>query len=118
MKARPQPGFRVWLVGFEQWQPTAWYDMPPRAVAIEPADDACMSPDEATLFVQGFNETTLARHGQIWAIPVPVLVRYEHDLEPGQCLAAAAIIAGAPQPLKARLNQPTTAARGSLRRSG
>ncbi|MBX9788590.1 MAG: hypothetical protein K2Y37_06715 [Pirellulales bacterium] len=101
MKAQPQSGYRVWLVGFQHWQPTAWYEIPPRAVAIEPADEACMSGDEATLFVQGFNETTLARHDQIWAIPVPVVVRYEHDLVPGQRLLAAAIVATAPERLKA-----------------
>ena len=89
MTQSTHPTFRVWLVGFDRWQPTTWYEMPPEAVAIEPADDACMSGDAATLFVQGFNETTLARHSQIWAIPVPVQVTYEHDLVPGQRLKSS-----------------------------
>ena len=100
MTQSTHPTFRVWLVGFDRWQPTTWYEIPPEAVAIEPADEDCMTGDAATLFVQGFNEITLARHSQIWAIPVPVHVTYEHDLVPGQRLLAAAIVAGAPKRLK------------------
>ncbi len=32
--------YRIWVAAFDDWQPGRWQDVPPRAVALEPADDA------------------------------------------------------------------------------
>lgn len=83
--------YRVWLVGFAAWEPQRWSDVPPEAVALEAAEDAWFSLDEAAVFVRSFNSAMLAHPKRIWAIPVPVVVRYEGDLTAGQTIEADAI---------------------------
>jgi hypothetical protein len=78
--------FRVWIVTFDDWQPTHWNESPPRATAVEPADDALYTADEATLFVQGFNASILGSGQPIWAVAVPVTLRYEGDASAGMPL--------------------------------
>ena len=29
---------RIWIAGYDDWQPTDWHDVPPRAIALEPAE--------------------------------------------------------------------------------
>lgn len=80
---RQWPLFRVWITRFEKWQPAAWDELPPRATAVEPADNSAMSAREAVRFLEGFNRTMLARLSPIWAVAVPVTIRYEGDLRVG-----------------------------------
>jgi len=35
--------FRVWITACAAWQPRGWRDLPPRAVALEPAETETMS---------------------------------------------------------------------------
>jgi hypothetical protein len=80
--------YRVWIARFENWRPTHWSETPPRAEAIEPALAGCLTWTEATQFVEGFNETSLAEGVGLWAVTAPVVVRYEGDLWPGAAIAA------------------------------
>jgi hypothetical protein len=83
VRGRVWPLFRVWITRFEKWQPQAWNELPPRATAVEPADATAMSAREAIRFLEGFNRTMLARLLPIWAVAVPVTIRYEGDLRVG-----------------------------------
>lgn len=83
VRGRMWPLFRVWITRFEKWQPTAWNELPPRATAVEPAEEAAMSAREAVRFLEGFNRTMLTRLLPIWAVAVPVTIHYEGDLRIG-----------------------------------
>ncbi len=78
--------FRVWIAEFEAWQPAAWYDVPPRATALEPACPECLTAAQAALFLQGFNEAMLADLRQLWAVAVPVEVCLSGDLSSGEAV--------------------------------
>ena len=45
-----------------------------------------MSARQATTYVRAFNEVLLAKRLTIWAIALPVAVRYEGEPVPGQRL--------------------------------
>ncbi|MBX3411561.1 MAG: hypothetical protein KF708_02495 [Pirellulales bacterium] len=83
--------YRVWLVGFGEWEPERWSDVPPESVAIEAAEEGWLSVDEAAVFVRSFNTAMLTHPKRVWAIPVPVVVRYEGDLTAGQTVEAEAV---------------------------
>jgi hypothetical protein len=51
---------------------------------LEPAEDGAMSARKANAYREAFNRTILARSRKVWAVAVPVTVRYEGDLQPGQ----------------------------------
>jgi hypothetical protein len=83
--------YRVWIARFEDWRPTRWSEMPPRAHAVEPALAGCLTREQAAHFVAGFNEAMLveaasAGGARLWAVAVPVVPRYEGDFEPGQSI--------------------------------
>jgi len=78
------PQFRVWIVTCENWQPQSPTDVPRRAVALEPAEEAIMSAEEAEAYRVGFNQLALDDEDDRWAIAVPVRARYEGDLTPGE----------------------------------
>jgi hypothetical protein len=80
----PRLLFRIWVVRYEQWRPGAWDELPPRAIAVEAAEAAPLSAPEAARFIEGFNGTMLTRRCRLWAIAVPVTIRYEGDLRVGQ----------------------------------
>ena len=88
--------FRVWIVQYSNWRPKQWNDQPPTATAIAPADEGCMTADEASTFLEGFNGTLLAElptqaaAGDVgrWGVLRPVKICYEGDLVPGQPLGA------------------------------
>jgi len=84
--AKGRQKYRVWLIGFQDWQPERWSDTPLESVALEPAEDAWFTVEEAAVFVRSFNEAMLTHPKQIWAIPVPVAVRYDGDLAAGQAI--------------------------------
>lgn len=79
--------FRIWVVRYEQWRPAAWNELPPRAVAVEAAEADPLSAGEAARFLEGFNGTMLSRRSRLWAIAVPVTVRYDGDLRVGQIVS-------------------------------
>ncbi|HEX4000633.1 MAG TPA: hypothetical protein VHX65_18945 [Pirellulales bacterium] len=81
--------FRIWVVRCEQWRPAAWDELPPHAVAIEAAEATPLSAGEAARFLEGFNGTMLTRRSRLWAIAVPVTIRYEGDLRTGQTVGRA-----------------------------
>jgi hypothetical protein len=75
--------FRLWIATCAQWRPQRWTDLPPRATALEPVDDAVYSAAEAALFLQGFNASMLDGSGPVWAVAVPVVICYEGDAVAG-----------------------------------
>jgi len=80
--------FRVWIAGYDRWQPAGFAEVPPGAVALEPAEEGTMSAAQATAYVEAFNRAALARQRKIWAVALPVVVRYEGDLRPGEKIEA------------------------------
>jgi hypothetical protein len=81
--------FRVWIARYEDWRPGSDRDVPPAAVAVEPAEQGTMSREEAGEYVEAFNTAALGRPGNLWAVALPVKVRYEGEPRPGQTIAAA-----------------------------
>jgi hypothetical protein len=75
--------FRVWIAHCAEWRPVAWNDLPPVAIACEPAADVVYNATEAAAFVEGFNRAMLAEPRQIWAVAVPVTLRFDGDAQPG-----------------------------------
>lgn len=92
--------FRLWIVTYEDWQPARWSDTPPRATAVEAVDDALYSAEQATLFLHGFNAVLLSSDRPIWAVAVPVAVRYEGDAQVGAAVRGFDFAAAA-QPAQA-----------------
>jgi hypothetical protein len=82
--SQPARRYRVWIVEYGKWQPRNPRDVPPQAQALEQAEDGTMSAAEARRYTESFNRTILAARRQVWAVAVPVSVRYEGDLLPGQ----------------------------------
>jgi hypothetical protein len=78
---------RVWIVRYDGQPPATWHDTPAGAVAIEPAEQRTMTPRRASRYVEAFNRA--ARHGsrKIWAVALPVTIRYEGDPRPGERLS-------------------------------
>jgi hypothetical protein len=74
----------------------SWSDRPPLATAIEPLSEATYDAENAQLFLQGFNSQMLLSERGLWAVAVPVTLRFEGDLQPGdkicpsQCEGASA----------------------------
>lgn len=86
-------GYRVWVTEFSRpWQPTRWNDIPPEATAVEPMEEGCVGADRAACLVEGFNEAVLGGgRGRNWAVAVPVVVRYDQDLTPGEPVGEKAV---------------------------
>jgi len=78
--------YRVWIARYDRWEPTGPGDVPPGAVALEPAEEGTMTDLEARAYAEAFNR--IAAHGQrkIWAVALPVVIRYEGEPQPGQPL--------------------------------
>lgn len=81
-----QQRYRLWIVAFERWEPRRLDDVPPRAIAQELLVEEHLSADEARDFVLGFNDLAAREGLRRWAIAVPVTLRFEGDLRPGQRL--------------------------------
>ena len=76
----PGPLYRIWVVRCERWRPAAWTDLPPRSIAVELAEPQAMPADQTLPFLEGFNRTMLDRRARLWAVAVPVTLRYDGDL--------------------------------------
>jgi hypothetical protein len=81
--------YRVWIVRYQQ-QPAAWHDVPPGAVAIEPAERGTMTGRRARQYVEAFNRAAQNGRRKIWAVALPVVIRYMGDPQPGETLSAIA----------------------------
>jgi hypothetical protein len=91
MKGTSQKGgnrFRVWIARYARWQPAGYRQVPPAAVAVEPAEEGTMSVEEAATYVEAFNRAALGRSARLWAVALPVSVRYEGEPRPGQRIEA------------------------------
>ncbi len=75
--------FRLWITTYTDWRPSQWSDSPPTATALEAVENGLYSVDEAALFLEGFNTSMLQNTEPIWAVAVPVAIRYEGDAQPG-----------------------------------
>ena len=78
---------RVWIAECYDWNPTDWSDVPRKAMAVQPASDSCVSVPDAAMFVEGFNREMLRRRTLLWAIAVPITVRFEQDLASGDLMS-------------------------------
>jgi hypothetical protein len=76
--------YRVWIAAVSDWQPRDYADVPPTAVAIEPAEEQTMSARQAARYCRAFNRVLRGRHPQVWAIGVPVTTHYQGEPEPGE----------------------------------
>jgi hypothetical protein len=89
-KTRCGPGpttrYRVWIASYKDWAPQNCRDVPPDAVASEPAEPGTMSAAQAARYVEAFNRTALARQRKLWAVALPVTLHYEGEPVPGQPL--------------------------------
>jgi hypothetical protein len=78
--------YRVWIAAVSDWQPQECTDVPPNAVAIEPAEEGTMSVRQAVGYVRAFNRVLLGKHPKVWAIAFPVTTRYEGEPEQGEMI--------------------------------
>ena len=75
--------FRLWIATYGDWRPRQWNDTPPAAEALEPVDAAAYSAEEAAMFLEGFNSAMLASERPLWAVAVPITIRYDGDAQCG-----------------------------------
>jgi len=84
---------RVWIVRYGESEPTGWHDVPPGAVAIEPAEGQAMTARQARRYVEAFNRAAIGGARKVWAVALPVMIRYEGDPRPGEPLRAGSACA-------------------------
>jgi hypothetical protein len=77
---------RVWIVRYEGWRPAAWHDVPAGAIAVEPAERRAMTTRQARRYVEAFNRAAENGSRKVWAVALPVAVRYVGDPQPGDAL--------------------------------
>ena len=68
----------------------AWHDVPAGAIAVEPAERGTMSARQARRYVEAFNRAVQERPQKIWAVALPVAVRYVGDPQPGDAVVIGA----------------------------
>lgn len=85
--------FRLWIAGYREWRPTTWSDRPPLATALEPVSEAIFSAEDAQLFLQGFNSQMLRDQRGLWVVAVPITLRFEGDLRPGDEIRGSECVA-------------------------
>jgi len=92
MRDSDSPGalqYRIWLCAFTDWEPRDSSDVPPSATAVEPAENGTMPADQAARYVQSFNTRMMAVGRRLWAVAIPVSLRYQGEPSPGQRLAVS-----------------------------
>jgi hypothetical protein len=82
-------GYRVWIVAYQHWRPQGCSDVPPDAVALEPAEEDILSARQAARYVEAFNRAVLGGRRGIWAVAIPVSVQYQGEPRPGLPLSDA-----------------------------
>jgi hypothetical protein len=78
---------RGWIVRYDGPQPTGWRDAPAAAIAIEPAEPGTMSARRAGRYVEALDQAALAGRRKVWAVALPVTIRYEGEPQPGDTVA-------------------------------
>ncbi len=78
---------RVWIVQYDGPRPDTLEHIPAGATAVEPAERGTMTPRQAREYVEAFNRAAQNGSRKIWAVALPVSVRYVGDPQPGQALA-------------------------------
>ncbi|MBI2826696.1 MAG: hypothetical protein HYX69_18650 [Planctomycetia bacterium] len=78
--------FRVWIADCPAWEPRSWRDLPRQALAVEVAEPACLSADDALAYVQGHNTAALAHKDRRWAVAIPVVIVYEGEPAEGDVI--------------------------------
>ena len=97
------PGrYRVWIARYQNGRPRSCHDVPPDAVALQPAETETMSARQAAKYVEAFNRAALRRRRKIWAVAIPVAVRYGGEPRPGRSLGETGIDARPRPARKAR----------------
>ncbi len=76
--------FRVWIARYDRWQPRDPGDVPAAMVALEPAEEGTMSSTQAAAYLEAFNRAALGQRRKIWAVALPVTVRYDGEPRPGE----------------------------------
>lgn len=97
MQRRKTPNplrFRVWITRYDDWQPRSLLDRPPRAIAVEPAEKGTMTARQAAAYVEAFNRAAFESGRRVWALAVPVVVRYEGEPRAGDAVEAATGVPG------------------------
>jgi hypothetical protein len=82
--------YRVWIVRYEHGQPSGWHDVPAGAIAIEPAERGTMTGRRARRYIEAFNRAAQNGRQRIWAVALPVVIRYVGEPQPGEPVAAGA----------------------------
>ena len=82
-----RPRFRVWIAAYQDWQPRDCRDIPPQVVPLEPAEANLMTSRQARRYVEAFNRIALTCPRKIWAIALPVVVRWDGEPSPGTALS-------------------------------
>ena len=80
--------YRVWIVRYQQRPPATWHDVPPGAIAVEPAEQGTMTAGRARQYVEAFNRAVQEGRRKIWAVALPVVIHYMGDPQPGKALTA------------------------------
>jgi hypothetical protein len=81
--------YRVWIVRSRR-PPENWRQLPAAAAAVEPAEQRSMNARRARVYVEAFNGVSSAADRDHWAVAVPVRLRYDGDLPPGEIIAQRA----------------------------
>ena len=68
-----------------------WHDVPAGAIAVEPAEPGTMTVRQAGRYVEAFNRAAQSGPRKIWAVALPVTVRYVGDPQPGRDAGAGGI---------------------------
>jgi hypothetical protein len=79
---------RVWIVRYAGRRPNGWCELPTGAVAVEPAERGTMTARRARQYVEAFNRAAEGGREQVWAVALPVSIRYQGDPQPGQAIDA------------------------------
>jgi len=79
------------MIGYRDWHPRRWSEIPATGVALKPAHDWVLTRQEADTYVETFNRRMLTRPKQLWAVAIPVTIRFEGDLREGQSVTRATL---------------------------
>jgi len=79
--------YRVWIVRYKGQPPARLHVRPARSIALRPAEAGTMSRREAWSYVAAFNRAARSGPGRVWAVALPVTVRYAGDPQPDRPLA-------------------------------
>ena len=79
--------YRVWIVRYKGDPPPALGGIPASAFAVAPAERGTMTVRNARRYVEAFNRAALRGTGKVWAVALPVTVRYQGEPRPGEAIA-------------------------------